>query len=422
MIIIVRALLGIAGATIMPSTLALIATIFKDPKQMGKAIGLWATAMTVGVAIGPMVGGLLLSAFWWGSVFLIAAPVMAILLIAGPGLLPEARNPEAGKLDPVSVVLSLAAILPVVYGLKELAKAGFAVLPVVAIVAGVIFGVIFVRRQNHLKDPLVDLRLFGIAAVGGGLVSAMSVAAVQGGNSLLATLHLQLVEGFSPLKTALWLLIPTAVLIFGIQMATPLAQRFRPATVLSIGVLVGAVGMVILTRVDSNAGLGMLVTGLSVVYLGVSGVGPVVGQLIMVAAPPERAGSAASLNGMVGELGLALGIAGLGSIATIGYHSQLTIPDGVPPDAAEAAKEGIASAATAAQQVPGTPGTQLMANAQEAFTGAYNVTTGILAVLMVGLAGLVFLTLRKVPPMGAPPAGEAAPEGADDSSEAVSAR
>jgi len=422
MLIIVRALLGIAGATLMPSTLALIMSMFKDPKQVGKAIGIWASALTAGVALGPIVGGLLLSSFWWGSVFLIALPLLALLLVAGPFLLPESKNPEGGKLDPVSVLLSLAAILPFIWGLKELAKRGFDVWYVLAVVVGLAVGVVFVRRQLGLREPLVDLRLFTFVAVSGGLTVSLLASAVQGGSGLITTLHLQLVEGFSPLKTALWLLIPIVVLIIGIQIATPLAQRFRPGTVLAGGMVIAAVGMVVLTQVDVYAGLGVLVTGMSIMYLGVSGIGPIIGQLVMVAAPPERAGSAASLAPMAGELGLAFGIAGVGSIATLAYNSQLTIPEGVPPQAAAAAEESISSAAEVAGRLPGSTGADLLANAQDAYNGAFNVTTGILAAVLLGLAAIAYTTLRKIPPMGAGHAEEAPAEGVSEEDTEVASR
>jgi len=401
MLIVARALLGIAGATLMPSCLALIMSMFKDPKQMGKAIGIWASALTAGAAIGPIVGGLLLNSFWWGSVFLIAVPLMILLLVVGPVLLPESKNPQAGRLDPVSVAVSLAAILPFIWGLKELAKHGFAVLPVVAVVVGLVIGVFFVRRQLRLSDPLVDLRLFAIVAVSGGLTVNLLASAVQGGSGLITTLHLQLVEGFSPLKAALWLLVPIVVLIIGIQIVTPLVQKVRPATVLAVGMLIAAVGMAVLTQVDAYAGLGTLITGACIMYLGVSGIGPVIGQLVMVAAPPERAGSAASLAPMAGELGLAFGIAGVGSIATVAYNSQLVVPDGVPPEASAAAQESIASAVGVAEKLPGSTGAELLANARDAFNGAFNVTTGILAAVLVGLAAIAYFTLRTIPPMGA---------------------
>src|ERR1700754_1065933 len=160
MLIVTRALLGVAGATLMPSTLTLISTMFRDPRQHGMAIAVWMACFMGGLALGPIVGGVLLEHFWWGSVFLLGVPVMLLLLATGPAVLPEYRHPAAGRVDPASVVLCLATVLPLVYGLKEISRDGVRVLPAVAVVVGVLAGHRFVRRQRPLTEPMLDLRLF----------------------------------------------------------------------------------------------------------------------------------------------------------------------------------------------------------------------------------------------------------------------
>ena len=169
MLIAARTLLGVAGATLMPSTLALISNMFKDPKQRAVAIAVWMSCFMGGTAIGPVVGGVMLQVFWWGSVFLIGVPVMVVLLVASPLLLPEYRDRSAGRLDLASVALSLATILPIIYGLKELAKDGLAVGPLAAIAAGAVVGVVFLRRQRRLDDPMLDLTLFQNRSFSAGL-------------------------------------------------------------------------------------------------------------------------------------------------------------------------------------------------------------------------------------------------------------
>ncbi len=164
MLIAARAVMGVAGATIAPSTLSLIFTMFLDPRQRSTAIGVWIAAYSAGGAIGPVLGGVLLEFFWWGSVFLIGVPVMALLLLLGPRTLPEYRDPNAGRIDLVSVALSLLAILGVVYGLKQLAQDGLSAQPVLVIVAGLLLGFLFVRRQLRLESPIIDVRLFRIPA------------------------------------------------------------------------------------------------------------------------------------------------------------------------------------------------------------------------------------------------------------------
>src|SRR6201991_2312481 len=150
MLIVARAVLGLAGATLTPSTLALITNLFRDPRQRAAAVGVWAGCFTAGAILGPLAGGALLDHFWWGSVFLIGVPAMVLLLLTGPALLPEYRDPHAGRLDLTSVALSLLAILPVIYGLKELAKQGWQPTPLVVLAAGLGVGWLFARRQRRL--------------------------------------------------------------------------------------------------------------------------------------------------------------------------------------------------------------------------------------------------------------------------------
>ena len=424
-LIVTRALLGVAGATILPSTLALINGIFRNPKQLGAAIGVWASALTAGVAIGPVVGGLLLRSFWWGSVFLISVPVMALLLIAGPKLLPEEKEPQAGRIDLVSVVLSLAAILPFVYGLKELAAMGWEARWVLSVVAGLLFGVVFVMRQRRLASPLVDLRLFAIPAVGGALVLGLLSASVQGGSEFFIAQYMQSVHGLSPLSAGLWLLIPTFALLAGIMVSQGLAQKLKPASIIGTGLVVSATGMVVLTQIGATSGLGVVLLGITIVYVGASPVGPLVSQLIVPAAPPEKAGSASSLQATSGELGIALGIALLGSIGTAVYRSHIVVPDalaGTP--AAQTAHETVGGAVAAASQVPGAAGATLLSSAREAFTTGLNVTAAVCAVAFVALAVLSVTTLGKVGPLGAHVGGEGGPqegEGAPEGPEAAAA-
>src|SRR5687768_5332864 len=171
MLIAARALLGVAGATLAPSTLSLIRNMFLDPNQRTFAIGVWVTSYSVGGAIGPLLGGILLEYFWWGSVFLLGVPVMLLLLVLGPVLLPEYRDPKAGRLDLLSAALSLAAVLSVIYGLKRIAEDGPGWLPVLSIVTGLGLGLLFLRRQRRLADPLIDLRLFRVPAFSASLVT-----------------------------------------------------------------------------------------------------------------------------------------------------------------------------------------------------------------------------------------------------------
>ena len=185
MLIATRALLGVAGAAITPTVLAIIRTMFADRRQLGAAMGIWGASVVAGIVLGPVVGGLLLGAFWWGSIFLMAVPVMGLLLILGPVLVPESRDPAPGPFDLASASLSLLALLPLMYGLKEVARAGWHAPAVAAIVVGVASLVMFLRRQRRLASPLLDLGMFAIPTLAAAALLSLLAPLISGGNTLM---------------------------------------------------------------------------------------------------------------------------------------------------------------------------------------------------------------------------------------------
>ncbi|WP_433438525.1 MFS transporter [Nonomuraea sp. CA-141351] len=385
MLIAARALLGIAGATLMPSSMALIRNMFRDGKQMGTAIGLWYGCFMLGMAAGPLVGGVLLEHFWWGSAFLMGVPFMVLVLVAAPVLLPEYRDPGAGRLDLASVALSLATILPVVYGLKEIARSGWHPVPVAAIVVGAAFGLVFVRRQRRLADPLLDLRLFANRAFATTLGTMLLAGIVMAGTTLMTTQYLQTVQAMSPLEAGLWLVPQNLAMIVALTFAPALARRLGTAYVMAGGFAVGAVGLFLHTQVPSVGGTGLVVTGLVLASAGVAlpmGVG---NGVIMTAAPAEKAGSAASLSETSGEFGVAVGVAALGSLGTAIYRGQL--PQHLP---VEAARESITAAVTAAKDLP-----DLLDLVRAAFTTGLNTVAAISAITFLGLAAVTLVALRR---------------------------
>jgi DHA2 family multidrug resistance protein-like MFS transporter len=414
MLIAARALLGIAGATLTPSTLSLITNLFADHRQRASAVAIWAGCFVVGAIIGPIVGGLLLEWFWWGSVFLLGVPAMLLLLLVGPRLLPEYRNPEAGRLDLASVGLSLGAILPVIYGLKELARQGWRPLPIAAIVVGLAVGWRFVHRQQALAeasfDPLLDLRLFAHRAFSTTLGSMLAYSMLSGGTMMWVAQQLQLVAGLSPLQAGLALVPGMVAAIGSFQLAPLLARRIRPAYLFSGGLAVAVVGLLLLTETDATSGLAVLVGGF---VLASFGGGPLVAlgtNLVVSSVPPQQAGSAAGVAQTGNELGYALGIASLGSIGTVVYRTQLAdaIPSGIPAAAATAARESLASATAAAGQLPDQLAAALLAVARDAFTSGLHAVAATAAVVLAGVAVLILTTLRDLPPFGQAPQPDAA--------------
>jgi DHA2 family multidrug resistance protein-like MFS transporter len=398
MLIATRALLGVAGATLAPSTLSLIRNMFLDPDQRTFAIGVWATSFSAGAAIGPLAGGFLLEHFWWGSVFLLAVPVMALLLMLGPMLLPEFGDSEAGRLDFFSAALSLAAVLAVIYGLKQVAQDGMGWLPVLSIAAGGAVGIVFVRRQRTLADPLIDLRLFRVPAFSTALATFASSIFVIAGIFLFIAQYLQLVLRLSPLVAGLWTVPSAGGLIAGSMLAPVLVRRVRPAFVMAGGLALSAVGFGMLAQVNAASGLAILVAGSVVLTLGVAPVGTLATDIIVGSAPPERAGAASGISETSAELGGALGIAVLGSIGTAVYRSQVAdaFPDGVPSEAAEATRDTLGGAVAAADQLPDRVGAGLLDTAREAFTQGLQVTAITSAAIVLGMAILAAVLLRNV--------------------------
>jgi DHA2 family multidrug resistance protein-like MFS transporter len=421
-----RALLGIAGATLAPSTLSLIFSMFTDPRQRSTAIGIWITSFSAGGAIGPVLGGVLLERFWWGSVFLLAVPVMALLLVLGPRVLPEYRDPEAGRLDMVSALMSLVAVLSAVFGLKLVAQDGLGSLAVSAVVVGLVVAVAFARRQLRLTDPMIDLRLFRIQAFNASLATNLAGIFIAVGYFLFVAQYLQLVLELSPLEAGLWSLPSAVGFIVGSNLAPRVLRRIRPAVVIGAGLALAAAGLVVLTQVgrSPHADLGILASASLVISLGLAPVFTATTDLIVGSAPPERAGAASGISETGAELGGALGIALLGSIGVAIYRGRLAdaLPAAVPAEAAAAARETLGAAVGVASKLPAETGGALLAAARDAFTFGLQLTAGLSAVVAAAMAVAATVLLRTVPvtakaePAEQPPApAERAPTSFEDS-------
>jgi DHA2 family multidrug resistance protein-like MFS transporter len=400
MLIAARAVLGIAGATLMPSTLALISNMFFQPRQRALAIGVWASMFALGMAAGPVVGGALLEHYGWGAAFLVALPIIGLLLLAAPFLLPEYRAPQQGRLDLCSVALSLLALLPVVYGIKQIAKEGIAVVDApVAILGGLAFMLAFVRRQRRLSAPLVDLGLFSSRAFSVALVVLLVGLIGVGGTMLLVTQYLQLVAGLSPLVAGLWMGPPALAMLLAGMTAPMLASRIRPGNVIAGALGLSVVGYLMLTQLDpAPHGVALATAAFSLVYLGLGTLAALGTDLVVGAAPGDKAGSASAMSETVQELGLAVGIATLGSLTTAVYRSQMADHvSGIPgPDIRRAVTDSLAGAESVSQQLPAG----VLEQAQAAFTAGLNVAAATSAVGIAILAGLAAITLRRIGVVG----------------------
>ncbi|WP_246734603.1 MFS transporter [Chelativorans sp. ZYF759] len=394
MLIVARALLGLAAATLAPSTLSLISNMFHDARERTFAISVWIASFSAGAAIGPVVGGVLLNWFWWGSVFLIAVPVMVLLLVLAPLLLPEYRSPEAGRLDLTSAALSVLAVLGVIYGVKAAAEGGLDMQSLAIMAAGLTAGWIFVRRQTRLDDPLIDLSLLRVPAFSASLGVNLVSFFVAFGSFLLIALYLQLVLGLSPLMAGIWSLPSAVGFIIGAMAAPAMVGSVRPAYLMATGLTVAACGFALLSVAAGAFSLPLTVSALFILSIGLAPVFTLATDLIIGAAPGDRAGSAAGMAETSSELGGALGIALLGSLVTALY--RLNLGGAMPENTAMASTGTVGTALVEAEALGGSAGETLAAAARVAFAEGMSTAAMICAAIALLAAGVTARVLRRV--------------------------
>ncbi len=378
-VILARAVMGVAGSAIMPASMSLIGVLFTEEKPRVQAMGAYMTIFLGGMAAAPFVGGLLLAHFWWGSVFLVGVPVMLVTLLVAPRLLPEARAADAPPIDVISTLQSLAAILGIVYALKKWINDGVDVSVWVALVAGIGFAVVFIRRQRRLDNPLLDLGLFTDRRTGRTLAALFLTALVMGGSSLFFNLYLQDVQGLTPLAAAGWSLPQIVSMIAASNLGPWLNRRFAQPAVVTCMLLVMTAGFVLFALLPTSwVGRPLAAAGASLATFGIGAAFPLLMDRVISTAPPERAGAGAALAQLSNELGIALGLTILGSLGTVVYRSRLDRPD---TPAAVSIASGLNSAGGNAE---------LLHDVRTAFTGAYNV----IGLVGVGLLIVVLALLR----------------------------
>jgi DHA2 family multidrug resistance protein-like MFS transporter len=418
MLIAARAAQGIGGATLMPSTLGLIRNMFHDDKQRRTAIAVWSVGLSAGAGLGPVVSGLLLSNFWWGSIFLVNLPIMVLLLILAPILIPEYRSPNLGRFDLLSGALSLAAVLSIIWGLKEIAVHGFSVPPVVAIVVGLILGTLFLRRQKTGDDPLIDLELFKIKGFGPSITTSLVCFFGMIGFGIFTTQYLMEVLRMKPLEAALWTLAAPVVVGFVAPAAAQLAQKIRPAYIISTGFLIAASGFVTMAQTTTNRNLPLVVTAIVLIGVGLAIVLSIVTDMVVGTAPPERSGAVSAMLQTAQELGGALGIAILGSIGAGIYGRALdkTIPAGLPAGTLADARQTLGGAHDISMKLPEPQQSNLFHTAQEAFVTGMHPTAFVTAgvVILAAIGSIVFLRhIKNTPEVEKTEAAEA-PESTQD--------
>lgn len=392
-LIAARALLGFFGAMLMPSTLSLIRNIFLDPRQRRTAIAIWAAGFSGGAALGPIVGGLLLEHFWWGSVFLLAVPVLIPLLIFGPMFITESRDPQPGPIDPVSILLSFAGMAPFVYSIKTFATEGLSGKAILAAAIGIICIALFVRRQLRRKSPMLEVKLFrNPVFTGGVLANLLSVFSLVGFLFFISQ-HLQLVAGLGPTRAGLALLPGLILAVAAGLLVVPLVRRIKPVWLVTGGLLSNAVGYALIVLFNPSP-VAVLVIAFMVIGLGVGAAETISNDLILASAPAEKAGAASAISETAYELGSVLGTAILGSVLAAAYRANLVLPTGLSGAESEKARGTLGGALEVAGNQAADAGEALRQSAMHAFDSG-SVTIAVVGfVLMLAAAALAVLTLR----------------------------
>ncbi|MCF4137513.1 MFS transporter [Streptomyces sp. Tue 6430] len=389
MMIAARALLGVAGATLMPATLALIRNLFHDPRERSLAVGVWGATASAGTAVGPIAGGFLLEHFWWGSVFLINLPVMAVLVVVGIRTLPESRNPDPGPWDLIGVTLSLVGVIALVYAVKEAAAHGLTRVTAGAALLGAAALYGFVRRQLTLPVPLLDMRLFRNRGFSGAVLADLLTVLGLSGLVFFLSQYLQLVQGRSPLEAGLAELPAAVGAVVAGLLAGHAARRFSVRAVVSGGLAAIGLALAALTVIDESTGYPLLGASLLVVGVGAGLSFTVTADVILSSVPQEEAGSASAVSETAYELGAALGIAVLGSIVT-GVYRGFPSPPGTPAGA----HESLGGAVEAASGLPAATARDMLASARGAFVDGLTLAAGAGAAVLLATAVAAWFMLR----------------------------
>lgn len=397
LLIAARALLGLFGAMLMPSTLSLLRSIFVNRDQRRLAIAIWAATFSAGSALGPVVGGVLLENFAWGSVFLIALPVLIPLLLGVLLLVPESRDPNPGRIDPISIVLSMLSMIPAVYAIKSFAVDGPNLAAAGWMMLGAVMGGMFVHRQRMLPVPMLDMALFRRGSFSGAIaVNLLSMVSLVGFLYFVSQ-HLQLVLGISPILAGLALVPGTAATILAGLAVVPISRRVRPHVLIPTALLFSVVGYLLVAFTTSGEDVVPLIIAFAVLGIGIGAAETVSNELILSSAPADKAGAASAVSETAYELGAVLGTAVLGGIITAFYRSALAVPRGVPASDAAAARETLAGARTVSQSLPSDLGAALWDEATATFSAGVTVASVVGAGLVLLALVVASVTLRKSP-------------------------
>ncbi|MFK4336521.1 MFS transporter [Kocuria rhizophila] len=391
---LLAARVGIAvfGSMLLPATLSLLRSVFRDDRQRTLAIAIWTAGFSAGAALGPIAGGFLLNHFWWGSVFLLAVPVLLAFLVAAPLILPESKDPHPGPVDPLSIVLAVLTMAPVVYGIKSLATGGSVLHGVLFIAVGALCGLLFARQQVAKDYPMLDLRFFRSPRFSGGLSVNMVSNVALFGFLFFFTQYLQLVNGTDPMTSGL-LMVPGLVLsILAGLGAERIARLVGIRTAVVLGLLLVAAGFFVVAFTDQMASSAPILVAFTVMSAGTGLATTLSTDLVVSSVPEAKAGAASAVSETGYEVGAVLGTAVLGGLTTAFYQAHLELPAAVSADSAQIAHETLGGALDVAAESPA--GSVIADAAVAAFSSGMQWTALIGGVLVAVVALVLARVLR----------------------------
>ncbi len=402
-----RALMGIGAAAIYPTTLSIITNMFEG-QERARAIGIWAALAGVGVALGPILGGVLLDRWWWGSVLLVNVPIVAVSLVLLPLVVPTSRDPRARRLDLGGAALSTAGLTALLYGIIEAPRRGWTAPPVAgSIVLGIVVLLGFATWEWRTREPMLPLDFFRRARFSAATVALSLTFFGLFGYIFLLTQYLQFVRGLSPLAAGVRLAPPALGLVIGAPLAPRIVERVGTKVVVAAGLSCAALALVLASRSSVLAHDARLAPVFALFGFGMGMTMAPATESIMGSVPPDRAGVGSAVNDTTRQTGGALGVAVLGSLAATRYNARV---DGlhVPGHVAAAARQSIGAALVVARHLPGTEAGRFAAAARGGFTDGISVATIAGAVVVVFAAATVvcFLPARAERPAGAPGADQ----------------
>ena len=403
-LIICRGLMGIGGALILPATLAILTNTFEG-KERSKAIGIWAAVAGIGVAAGPLFGGFLLDHFWWGSIFLINVPICIVAVVMGWFLIPPSKSAEVGhRLDPMGAILSIVALVGLLYGIIEIPEKGWSSPEVLfAVGSGFVFLALFTWWEMRSDHPMLDLNFFRNPRFSAASMTITINYFVMFGSTFLIVQYFQFILGYSPLKAG----VMTAPVAVGLMVMSPqshkLVARWGTTRVVIVGLVVCA-GVMVCYGIESiiSSDIGGIVVR-AIFGAGLALAATPATESIMGALPRDRAGVGSAVNDTTRQIGGALGVAVIGSLFAWRYHASLSDLSGLPTDAADAAQNSIGKAIQVAETLPSDQAAALLENAKQAYVSGMRVGVWTCAVILIGAA---FLTAKFLPSTPGSPDGD----------------